>query len=146
MRQLVDEAFLEERILRMVDAAPDPDRHMRVAHGEIDPIVWHVVGHVLEQALEKIPVDAELHDPGRDRRDDGLAGGTELPGDRRAVGVETAGHPGRGHRPVEIVPDVLLAGPYELHRLADLLRDQHGLPHEVLKMPRRPKPQPSIIL
>ena len=55
MRHLVDEAFLEERVLRVVDAAPDADRHMRVAHGEIDAVVRHVVGHVFQQALEKVP-------------------------------------------------------------------------------------------
>jgi len=54
----------------MIDAAPDSDRHMRIAHGEIDAVVWHMIGHIFQQALEKIPIDAELHDAWRDRRDD----------------------------------------------------------------------------
>ncbi len=108
---------------------------MRVPHGEIDEIIRHVVGHVFKQALKKVPVDPELHHSRRDRRDDGLAGGPYLPGDRHAVGVEAGGHPGGCHRAVEVVAHVLLARPNELHRLADLLRDQHRLPHEVLKDP-----------
>src|SRR5262249_24698065 len=56
---LVDEALFEERVLRMVDAAPHADGDMRVAHGEIDEIVRHVVGHVFKQPLKEIPVDPE---------------------------------------------------------------------------------------
>src|SRR5262249_44523549 len=52
---LVDEAFLEKRVLRVVDAAPHPDWNVRVAHGEIDEIVRHAIGHVFQEALEKIP-------------------------------------------------------------------------------------------
>src|SRR5216683_3324781 len=132
---LVDEALFEERILRVVDAAPHADRNMRVAHGEIDEIVRHVVGHVFKQALKKIPVDPELHHARRDRRDDGLACGSYLPGDRHAVSVETRGHPGGCHRAVEVVTDILLARPNELHRLTDLFRDHDRLAHEVLKDP-----------
>src|SRR5262249_59804477 len=135
MCHVVDEALFEERILRVVDAGPHADGDMRVPHGEIDEIVRHVVGHVFKQALKKIPVDPELHHSGRDRRDDGLAGGPYLPGDRHAIGVETGGHPGGCHWAVEVVTHVLLARPNELDRLADLFRDQDRLPHEVLKDP-----------
>ena len=49
------------------------------------------------------------------------------------VGVEAGGHPGARHRAVEAVARVLLARPDELHRLADLFRDQDRLPHEILE-------------
>jgi hypothetical protein len=54
-----------------------------------------------------------------------------------AIGIPSAsrpgGHPGARHRAVEAVARVLLAGPDELHRLADLFRDQDRLPHEILE-------------
>ena len=70
---LVDEALFEECVLRMVDAAPHPDRDMAIAHREIDEIVRHLVGHVFQQPLQEIAVDPELHHSRRYCRDDGLA-------------------------------------------------------------------------
>ena len=54
-----------------------------------------------------------------------------------AIGMPSASRPAvilrRRHRSVEVVADVLFARPDELHRLPDLLRDQHRLPHEILE-------------
>src|SRR5262249_19777441 len=90
---LIDETFLEERVLGMVDAAPNPDRNGRVAHGEMDEVVRHRIGHVLKQALEEIPVDAELHPPRRHGCNDGLTRRADFPRGWRAVPVETGGEP-----------------------------------------------------
>ena len=146
MRHLVDEALLEKRVLRVIDAAPDTDRYMRVAHGEIDAIVRHVVGHVFEQALKKISVDAELHHARRDGRDDGLAGGPDFPRDQHAMRIETGGHPGGRDRPVEVVADVLLAGQTSFTGWPTSFAIMTACRTKSWKMPRRPKPQPSIIL
>ena len=61
-------------------------------------------------------------------------------------GVEPGGELRDAAGTVEVMLDVLFARPEQLHRLADLLGDQHRLPDVVLHTPRRPKPPPSIIL
>jgi hypothetical protein len=48
-RQFVDEAFAVERIL-LAGSAPEADRNMAVAHGVVDLLIRHRVGHVVERA------------------------------------------------------------------------------------------------
>ena len=62
-------------------------------------------------------------------------GDPDVPGGRHSGRVEAGGQPRERHRPIEVPPDILLPAPDELHRDADLLCDQHRLPHEILDRP-----------
>src|SRR6267154_1906757 len=69
----VDEALLEEAILRVADAAPEADRHMGVGLDEVGPIVRDVVGHVVGEAFLDLPVDTAHEVAGEQRVEDGIA-------------------------------------------------------------------------
>ena len=49
------------------------------------------------------------------------------PGDRQALRIQSGGHPVIIVGPVDVVLDVLFAGPDDLHRTIDLLGDLHRL-------------------
>ena len=49
------------------------------------------------------------------------------PGDRQALRIQSGGHPVIIVGPVDVVPDVLFAGPDDLHRTIDLFGDPHRL-------------------
>ncbi len=71
------------------------------------------------------------------RRTSALAEGHEVvaPGGQPALGVQPRRQPVEAGRTVEVVLDVVLAGPQQLHRRADRLGDPRRLDHEVVHQP-----------
>ena len=57
------------------------------------------------------------------------------PGNRHPFFVETGGQPVEPVRPVHVVLDIFLAGPYDLHGTIDVLRDLHRANDAVLFQP-----------
>ena len=138
VRQLVHEALQIDRILVVVDAAPEARRDMRVAHRVVDQ---QVRDGVAELAFRSLRIEAlELHgiaavlqrvrvDAGQDR----LAGDAHVQRDEVAVGVEAAHQPALRGRMIDAVRHVLFARPDRLDRHArHLLGDQHRVAHEIM--------------
>ena len=137
VRELVDERFAEEGVVRMADRAPVADRHAAPRRDVGDALVGDAV-RLVEQALARRLVgrvdragerrDRPLHPARRDR----VAGAGDAQRRRPAVAVEAgAQHRDRG-RAIEVVRQVLLARPDQLHRpAAGLERDTHRLADEV---------------
>ena len=88
-----------------------------------------VVGQV-RRAVERDEIDAVRRQPA-DALHQRLLHEALLEHRRRAGGVERAPHPRVADRTVVVVLDVVLAGPHDLHRLADGLRRLHGVDDEV---------------
>ena len=134
MRELVDEALDVDRVLVVVDAAPEADRHVRIAHGMVDGHVRHGVAEraegvvrLLVQALEVQRVHAVLQGLGPHLGQDRLAGDAELEADEVALLVKAPDELGLRDRPVPAVRHVLLAAVDELDRYAlHLLGDIDG--------------------
>ena len=137
MRQLVDERLGEKRIVRMPHRAPIADRHAAVGGHVRDELVLDRVGQVV-QALDGGLVrcidrpgqrgQRALH-PARLQR---VAGAAGVEHRDAPVGVEPRAQQRGGCGAVEVVGEVLLARPVELHRAArGLLRHTHRLRDEV---------------
>ena len=151
MRELVHEAFDVDRVVVDVDAAPEARRNVRIAHGVIDQQVRHAVAERglarRVEALERDRVLAVLHARREHGRQDRLAGDAHVQSGQVVVLVERADHLALGDRVIEAVLHVLFAGPQQLDRRArHLLGDQHRLDARSRRVPRRPKPPPSITL
>jgi hypothetical protein len=138
-RDLVDEALHVDAVLVGVDAAPRPDRHVRVAHRIFDPQMRERVAELriagfLPPALELALVLAFLRGGGVHVRVDRLPGKAHVQSGDLAVGVEPGGELALRDRPIEVVRHVLFAAPDHLHRDAGkLLGDRHRLSHVVLR-------------
>src|SRR4051812_47576693 len=118
-RRLVHEALHVDAVLVRVDAAPGPDRHVRVAHHVFDQEVRHAVAELrvarlLVEALELALVLAAGDLPGAEPGVDRLAGDADVQADEVAGRVEPGGEPALRDRAVEVVGLVLLARPDEL--------------------------------
>src|SRR6202158_4354812 len=119
-----------EDIVVGTDAAPEPGRH----RGRFGPHIFHVevvniIGHV-DGATDGIDVDTFLEGGRQPARDDGRAGDAIFPADDLAVG-QRRGNGVAIDRGVEIMLDVLFAGPHHLHRPVDLPGDANGGEHHV---------------
>ena len=112
VRQLVDEALAEERVVGVRHGAPESRRHMRVAHGVLVGEVRHGVRVVLEAAhVDRI--DAVL-DVGRPHRDqDRLVGLPHVPRDPVALRVQPGAQLHQRHRTVASLLHVLFARPLQ---------------------------------
>ena len=125
-RQLVDEALGHEDIVRRPDAAPEGGRNARRLHPHILDVHVREGVDQIDRALGRVGVEAVLERRRQPSRDDRGAGEAMVPGDRHALRVEAGGQPVEEIGPVHVVLDVLLAGPHDLHRAVDLLRDLDG--------------------
>ena len=129
-RQLVHEAFDREHVVVGADPAPEAGRHRRRLGPHIfDMEVGNVVGHV-DGAIDRVDIDALLERRRQPARNDRRAGDLVFPADDLAV------RQGRGDRvaidrAIDVVLDVLLAGPHHLDRPVDLLGDANGRDHHV---------------
>ena len=132
MRHLVDERFLVEGVLRIVDRAPNAERHRRLLHHIVDQIIRHVVGHLVGEARDERAVDEAHAEARHQAMNERWSGNPHLPCDRHAVRAEPGDQPRHAKGPIVVVFDVLLARPEELDRDIDLFRDQDGLADEFL--------------
>ena len=129
-RQFVHEAFDRKHVVVGTDAAPEPGRHRRrLGPDKFDMEIGNVVGHV-DGAIDAVDVDAVLEPRRKPARHDRRAADAILPADDLAVGQ------GRGNgvaidRTIDVVLDVLFAGPHHLDRTIDLLGDANGRDHHV---------------
>ena len=99
MGEFVHEAFEIERVLVVVDAAPEPRRHRRVAHRVVDQ---EVRDRIAEDALRAARVQAPGRSPGSrpfcrpcglTAGEDRLAGDAHVQADEVAVRIERADEP-----------------------------------------------------
>ena len=132
MRHLVDERFLVEGVLRIVDRAPNAERHRRLLHHIVDQIIRHIVGHLVGEARDERAVDEAHAEARHEAMNERWPGNPHLPCDRHAVRAEPGDQPRHAKGPIVVVFDVLLARPEELDRDIDLFRDQDGLADEFL--------------
>src|SRR5712692_1673085 len=145
LRQLVHEAFHEDRVLVDVDAAPEAGRHVRVAHRVVDQQVRHGVaervlaglGYPLER--ERVAPLLRLHDLGANRGEDRLARQAHMQPAQVAARVQAAHELALHDRVIAAVRHVLLARPDHLHRRAGhLLGDEDGLRHVIVRIAAAP--------
>ena len=138
VRQLVHEAFDVDGVVIDVHAAPEAGRDRRVAHRVVDQ---QVRDRVAERGLGAARVETRkrcrvlpvLQPPGRDRRQDRLAGNAHVQPGQIVVGIERGSHPALRDRMIPAVRHVLLAGPQQLHRRAwHLLGNEDRLARVVL--------------
>ena len=104
----LDEALHVHGVLVGVDAAPGPDRHVRVAHRVLDEQVRHGVAELRVAGLGRValelPVVLAVVDQRRVReRVDRLAGHAHVQADELALGVEAGGELALRDGPVEVV-------------------------------------------
>ena len=57
MRHFIDKALFVERVLGVVDGAPDAERHRRRPHDVVHPVVRYRVRHFIGKAGDKSTVD-----------------------------------------------------------------------------------------
>src|SRR2546422_59400 len=124
VRELVDEAFQKETVLRVPDRAPEPDLEAaRLLARILDMQVGNVVRTVANALDAEFvhPVGRQLHEVrafhDRGRSD---ASGEER---RASALVHAARHPGHRGRAVEVAARIVLAAVDELYRLAGDLRE-----------------------
>ena len=58
MREFIDEAFLKEAVLAVMHAPPGPYGHRNSARGMIDTVIGDVIGHILQETLLNMLVNA----------------------------------------------------------------------------------------
>ena len=97
--------------MRVADAAPEADRHMRVADRVIGEIVRHVVDHIVQETFLELGVGAVSEREWRERTENRIAAQAHVPGGRQPVGIETCGHACHCDGTIEVVPHVLFARP-----------------------------------
>ena len=109
------------------DAAPPGGGH--AGRRLLADVVHQHIGKAVRPggALDGVAVEAVLESSRQPTRQDRRAGDPVTEGDRRAADVQGRGHAVIVERPVDVVLDVLLAGPDHLHRALDLLGDLHRL-------------------
>ena len=129
-RQLVHEAFDGEDVVVGADPAPPSGRHGgRLGAHIFDQEVGNVVGHV-DGGIDGVDVDALLEGRRQPTRDDRRTGDAIFPADDLAA-RQAGGNRVAIDRAIDIVLDVLLAGPHDLHRPVDLFGDANGRDHHV---------------
>ena len=147
MGQFVHEAFEVDGVLVVVDAAPEPGRYGRVAHGVVDQqvrdgVAEHAFGPGRVEALEGRRVLAVLKPLRVDVGQDRLAGNPHVQPVQIALRVQRSGQLALGDRVVAPVQHVLLARPDQLDRRAGhLLGDQDGMADVVVA--GRPPAEPA---
>src|SRR2546425_11542376 len=124
VRELVDEAFQKETVLRVPDRAPEPDLEAaRLLARVLDAQVGNVVRTVANALDAEFvhPIGRQLHEVRalHDRRR-GYARGEER---RASVRVHAARHPRDRGRAVEVAARIVFAAVDELYRLAGDLRE-----------------------
>jgi hypothetical protein len=129
VRQLVDEAFHHEQVVRGPHAAPpahvQPRGHV-VAH-PLDLQVRQVVAG-LGHALDQVAVHAVLaHEGGRPAAQHRAAGDAVAEPQDLAVAVDHRRDVVVVHRSHDVVANVFLARPHHLQRVGHLLGEGHGL-------------------
>ena len=138
-RNLIDKAFKVEAVLIDVHTAPEPRRHMRIAHGVVDQQVGYIIpdrGLIAahrHHALEDARVHAVLQGLRRHTGNDRLAADPHM--QRREVALVV--QPGRQlalrHRVVAPMQHVLFARPHQLDgRARHGLGDRHRLVDPVM--------------
>src|SRR5215217_6720073 len=151
-RRLVDEALEVDAVLVRVDAAPRPDRHMGVAHRVFDEEVRHGVAELrlaglLPVALELAHVLAVLDRRRVERGIDRLARDADVQADEIARRVEPGGEAALRDRPEEVLREILLAAPDQLHRrVRETLGDRDRLVDVVLRAAAPAKAAAEIVL
>jgi hypothetical protein len=120
MRHLVQEALLEEGVVRVPDRAPVTDRQHAVDNHVRDALVGNLVVHVvLALGRGLVRADAGQAQVAREVLvADGTAGRLVVPAEHVAGAVQRGSKPRQRRRPVYVVGNVVLAGPDKLHRLA----------------------------
>src|SRR5713101_5122529 len=122
-RQLVHEAFGHEDVVRRPDAAPEGGRNAWRFHPQIlDTHVREGIDQI-DRALGGVGVKTIVKEGWRPSRDDRRAREAMIPGDRYPFRIETGGYPVEPIRPIHIVLDVFLAGPYDFDGAIDMLGD-----------------------
>ena len=139
---LVHEALDVDRILVVVDAAPEARAQVRVAHRVVDREIRNRIAEPAllsarpggrPQSLESDEIDTILHRLRTHRGQDRLRGDTHREADQVALVVETGLQLAHRHRAEPALPHVLLAAPQQLDRHTwQLPRQLNRLGHVVL--------------
>ncbi len=133
VRELIHEALEIDRVLIVVDAAPEARRDVRVSHGMIDQQIGNVVterafGAAGIEPLEGRGVATVLQPRRSEGGQDRLAGNPHVQAGEIAVGIERTGELALRDRMVRVLRHILFARPEKLDRGArHLLCDQHRL-------------------
>src|SRR4029077_10471574 len=129
--ELVDEALDDEIIVGDAHAAPEAgiEHWLLVAH--VLDLNRRDVVEQLDGPVYRVDILAVLEEVRQIARDDRRTDDPMSPRHRPAPRVEACCEPVVVIRAIDVVLDVLLAGPHDLDRRIDLLRDAHGLGHVV---------------
>ena len=125
-RQFVHETFGHEDIVRRPDAAPERRRNARRLHPQILDVHVREGIDQIDRAFGGVGIETIVERRRKPSRDDRGAREAMVPGDRHSLLVETGGDAVEEIGPVHVVLDIFLAGPHDLHRAVDLLRDLDG--------------------
>src|ERR1700677_52846 len=145
--QLIDEGLPEEAILTVIDAPPETDRYGGVTHHVADFEVWDRIGHILlEESAHHFNILSVFQTIRRQPDENGGTTHAYSPAEEVTVSIESGSLSGQHHRPIIVVPHILITRPDHLHRPIDLLRNEcrHACP--VLREPPSAKATPEMVL
>ncbi len=129
--ELVDEALDDEVVMGDTHPAPKAGVEHRLLVAHVLDLDCRDVVEQLDGPVHRVDIDPVLEGGWQKARNDGRTDDPVGPDHRRAPWIKAGRDPVVVVRAIDVVLNVLLAGPHDLERRIHLLRDAHGLGHVV---------------